>query len=204
MVGIEQEFEVMAHIGNNQSTARNFTVYSYVFDGGTLLSEGKVDEDWQGGWDANEIKLTLGANESEDIVLTNRVKSNADAGSYKLRVRIKDVKDLTRGIVVGEDEDAPAVRYGTCECDEGSEEGEEGEEGEEFEAWQNRTEAGDMLEGIRSAIGTAATDMVTGAGELLMVAVERVPTPDLTIVPRIVSTTWQGFIWAVEQIIRSW
>jgi len=75
------------------------TVYSYVYDGKMLLSEGFDGNTWKARWNANkrDIKISSTPVYAE---FENKIKSDTPAGQYKLRVRIKDEIDLTKDIEV--------------------------------------------------------------------------------------------------------
>src|SRR3989344_3638165 len=77
-------------------SAENYTLYSYVFEGSSLASEGV--------WDGNKIYAEMPANSSKIISLNSTIKGDAKAGKYKLRVRIKNSgeHDLTGEIMVKE------------------------------------------------------------------------------------------------------
>jgi hypothetical protein len=96
-----EEFNVTVLLKNPTDSDKSLTIYSYVFEGKTLLSEG-LDENgkWRKTWTANERKVLLKAHEEKQINLTNRIKLNVKPGEYDLRVRIKGEKDLVTSIEV--------------------------------------------------------------------------------------------------------
>ncbi len=102
------DFKSEVYIGEDFTTVvklqsdikRTFVIYSYVFDGNKLLSEGYNGNEWQSGWTANEQEMTVDPKAPTTIKLKNKIKLSTSPGTYKLRVRIKDVKDLTKGIYV--------------------------------------------------------------------------------------------------------
>ena len=89
-----ETIEIKANI--TSISAENFTLYSYIFDGSSLASEG--------GWDGNKIYAEMPANSSKIIFINNTIKEDAKAGKYNLRVRIKNSgeHDLTGEIMVKE------------------------------------------------------------------------------------------------------
>ncbi|HLD85695.1 MAG TPA: lamin tail domain-containing protein [archaeon] len=89
-----ETIEIKANI--TSISAENYTLYSYVFEGSSLASEG--------GWDGNKIYAEMPANSSKIISLNSTIKGDAKAGKYKLRVRIKNSgeHDLTGEIMVKE------------------------------------------------------------------------------------------------------
>ena len=88
---------------NRFSEVKEFSVYSYVFDGGRCVSEGLSGDSWKGGWTANEKKVSIEPDYSEVIALVNRVKENTEPGEYSLRVRTRwdeEKHDITQTIDV--------------------------------------------------------------------------------------------------------
>lgn len=92
-----KEFELKVLIYNPTPQVKNFTIYSYVYDGKRLVSEGYVEGVWLKRWDANEQEVWVGAKNSTIVSLYNRVK---EPGNYTLKVRIKGVKDLRSNLSV--------------------------------------------------------------------------------------------------------
>jgi len=199
-VGIGQTFETVVHVKNNATTKSNLTIYSYAFDGNTLLSEGKANETWQGGWEANVQTISLGAGESTNIGFMNKIKTNVTAGTYKLRVRIKDVKDLTRSLKITEN--ATLEGCGICSCSAEPSES-EGAENVTLNRTRRTINYEDPIEVIKNSVSEAITGFATSTADIARLVTERFPKPDFTLVPRIVAGTWEGFISAIEQIIRS-
>ena len=96
-VSIGEEFTTIVKLQSDIS--KTFSVYSYVYDGKKLLSEGFDGSEWQTGWSANEQEVAIGP-KPENVVLKNRIKLTTLPGNYKFRVRIKGEKDLTKDIIV--------------------------------------------------------------------------------------------------------
>jgi hypothetical protein len=207
-----QAFDVVVHLKNNASISRTFSVYSYVFDGGKLLSEGQNsssasqarDNMWDKGWEANKRNITILANESASVALVNRIKANTTAAIYKLRVRIENVRDMTRQIVVT---NATLSACPTCNCTSVESVNETAPANETTNTSFNTTRRvishEDPLETIKNVVGSAVTGFATGTQELITLVAERIPKPDPMLGIRIVAMSWDGFIWAIEQMIRS-
>jgi hypothetical protein len=99
-VRIGEEFEVVVKIINSVNETKDFTVYSYVFKDKKPVSEGLAGRKWSGAWTANKMAVFVGAGDSKSVTLINRIGAGTLPSDYKLRVRIKDVKDLTREITI--------------------------------------------------------------------------------------------------------
>lgn len=97
-VYIGEEFSISVSLKSD--IVKTVTVYSYVFDGKKLLSEGFDGTKWKKTWDANKQEITIDPKSPTKITLKNRIKEDATSGDYKLRVRIKDEKDLTEDISI--------------------------------------------------------------------------------------------------------
>lgn len=98
----DEEFSVKVKISNKFNESKNFTVYSYVYDGKKLLSLG-FGEKWEKTWNSNEKTIKLSSEGSIFIDLRNKISNDTNLGSYKLRARIKvDGKeyDITKDIIV--------------------------------------------------------------------------------------------------------
>ncbi|ODS36918.1 hypothetical protein BEH94_05890 [Candidatus Altiarchaeales archaeon WOR_SM1_SCG] len=85
-------------------------IYSYIYKGSMLLSSGfnDVSGKWMGGWTANQEVLNLEEGKSVDVALKNKVKEDAETGTYDFKVRAKiGVKDydIKREILVLEKEE---------------------------------------------------------------------------------------------------
>jgi len=199
-VGIGQTFETVVRVKNNATTRRNLTIYAYAFDGNKLLSDGKANGTWQGDWEANAQTISLGAGESTNIGFMNKIKTNVTAGTYKLRVRIKDVKDLTRSLKITEN--ATLEGCGICSCSAEPSES-EGAENVTLNRTRRTINYEDPIEVIKNSVSEAITGFATSTADIARLVTERFPKPDFTLVPRIVAGTWEGFISAIEQIIRS-
>jgi len=68
-----------ARITNHKNTTEEAKVYSYVFQGSTLATEG--------GWTGNSQNITLEKGEIETLELENKIKDDAIPNVYSLRVR---------------------------------------------------------------------------------------------------------------------
>ncbi len=99
-VRVGDELNIIVMLQNLQEKQKNFTIYSYVFKGRKLFSEGLRNGKWKKGWDANKQIISLSKGEKKTVVLTNRIKESVKPGKYKLRIRIKGVKDFTFPITV--------------------------------------------------------------------------------------------------------
>ncbi len=75
-------FILKAKIANNLNSTKQIELYSYVFDGQKLVTEG--------GWTANREIIELKGKETKEIELENTVKDDAALGTYALRVRVND------------------------------------------------------------------------------------------------------------------
>lgn len=190
-VSTQQTFEVTVRVMNNETNSRNFTVYSYVFDGTKLLSEGT--------WDANAQTLTVGAWRTADVTLDNKLKANVTPGNYKLRVRIKDVKDLTRNIAVT---NATISACPACNCAAAGETANESSNAT-FNSTRRTINREDPLESIKQFMAGTISSTATEMREIGMFIVEKVPKPDLASGPRLVSSLWKGFISGIEKMIRA-
>jgi hypothetical protein len=153
---------------------------------------------WDKGWEANKRNITILANESASVTLVNRIKSNTTASIYKLRVRIEDVRDMTRQIVVT---NATLSACPACNCTIVESVNET--VGTSFNTTRRVISHEDTLETIKNVVGSAVTGFATGTQELVMLVAERMPKPDPMLGIRIVAMSWEGFISAIEQIIRS-
>jgi hypothetical protein len=60
--------------------AINFSVYSYVYRGLDVISQ---------GWTANRQEISLGAGETRQVVLEDLIKHGTEEGIYDLRVRFR-------------------------------------------------------------------------------------------------------------------
>ena len=77
-----ESFVLKAKIINNLNATKTIEIYSYVFEGQKLVTEG--------GWTANREIIELKAKETKEIELENLIKEDAALGTYALRVRVKD------------------------------------------------------------------------------------------------------------------
>jgi len=85
------------------SQEKNFTIYSYIYDGNKPLSLGFDGKKWLNTWNANKVEVT--ARNSTTVDLKNRISNDTVLGRYKLRIKIiYDGKehDITRDILVRE------------------------------------------------------------------------------------------------------
>ncbi len=98
VVYVGKEFETVVSL--KSEVRKNLVVYSYVFDERKLLSEGFDGTKWRKTWNANEKNLIINAGSTATLILKNKIKDDAYAGNYKLRVRILNEKDLTKDITV--------------------------------------------------------------------------------------------------------
>ena len=88
---------------NNLSYAKTISVYSYIYDGNTLLSDGYDGTKWRKELDANKQEIVLEHGAEKNISLANRLKNNTKEGKYKFRIRVlrNGIKeDTTNDIIV--------------------------------------------------------------------------------------------------------
>lgn len=100
-----EEFETLASIFNNYTTPKNFSVYSYVYEGSEPVSLGysSKEDKWMGTFDANEKTLEIPARTSLTVMLKNMIENDTAPGDYSFRVRARTgttIKDITRTITV--------------------------------------------------------------------------------------------------------
>jgi hypothetical protein len=99
-----KEFTTSIMINNSFTTAKNFTVYSYVFKGNNPVSLGPDSKNsWKATYTANAVSFILNPSESRILELKNKIEDGTESGVYSLRVRIKvDGKDndITKEIIV--------------------------------------------------------------------------------------------------------
>jgi hypothetical protein len=99
-VRIGEEFNVLVSLENPSNVSKNFSVYSYVYLGRNLVSEGFTGGRWLRTWHANQQRVTVAPKSSITLTLTNRIKEGTEPGTYTLKVRIKGVQDLVRNLTV--------------------------------------------------------------------------------------------------------
>ena len=105
-VSFGDEFLTGVEMRNNKGVAMNVSVYSYVIDGRTRLSEGLSEEGvWKKSWTGNKREIVIGAGDSVVVNLTNRMQRNV-TGNYTLKVKVKGGVErvIDRGINVFEPE----------------------------------------------------------------------------------------------------
>ncbi len=93
-IGNGEKFETKIKVYNPFNEPKNFTIYSYVFRNNKLVSEGYRNGELLKGWDANKIFVLIYPNHTKTLTLVNRIKNNV-IGNYSLRVRVKNVVDVT-------------------------------------------------------------------------------------------------------------
>ncbi|MBI4096072.1 MAG: lamin tail domain-containing protein [DPANN group archaeon] len=74
-------FTAEIRVANSLNTTESFDVYSYVFEGREIMTEG--------GWTGNSQIIKLAPKESKVIKLDNAVKDDAVLGQHTLRIRAK-------------------------------------------------------------------------------------------------------------------
>ncbi len=84
------EFLTEVEMRNNKGVSVNVSVYSYVIDGRTRLSEGLSDEEgvWKKSWTGNERELSIDDRGVVRVNLTNRMQRNV-TGNYTLKVKVR-------------------------------------------------------------------------------------------------------------------
>lgn len=101
----DSEIEIKINLENPSLDKKNYTVYSYIYEGKKPLSLGFNGENWLNTWDANKQNVSIPGNSSLNHTLKNRIANDTEPGKYKLRVRIwLDGKkhDLTNDIIIKE------------------------------------------------------------------------------------------------------
>jgi hypothetical protein len=108
-VYIGEEFEVIVRV--NASQQKNVSVYSYVHSGKDLVSLG-YNNKWLATWNANKRSLLV---KIITLTLKNKIKDDAQPGTYNLRVRFVDTKehDIDRAIIVMKKEVKENITNGT-------------------------------------------------------------------------------------------
>jgi hypothetical protein len=108
----DKEIETEVRIKNpSTSTQKNYTIYSYVYEGNQPISFGFDGENWLNTWDANKQNFSISGNSSLTFTLKNRIANDTEPGEYNLRVRMwLDGKkhDLTKKILIKEPSAKPA------------------------------------------------------------------------------------------------
>lgn len=92
IVRVGEEFDIVVEIRNNENLARNYSIYSYVYSGRKLISEGFDGYKWKKTWNANKKIINLAPGEAKRVVLRNRIKNNV-TGMFTLKVRVKGLRD---------------------------------------------------------------------------------------------------------------
>ena len=90
-----EKVQITANITNNLNTEQQVEVYSYIYSGHVLASEG--------GWSGNSQQLTINPDTTKTVFLTNTIKSDANPGNYTLKVRVKianEKYDATQNIEI--------------------------------------------------------------------------------------------------------
>ncbi|NIO21476.1 MAG: hypothetical protein GTN76_12235 [Candidatus Aenigmarchaeota archaeon] len=100
-----KEIEIEVEINNTSIYRKDYTVYSYVYEGNKILSEGFDGNFWFNTWDANRQNVSIPGNSSITLTLKNRIAIDTKPGKYDLRVRIRfddEKRDLTKNIIIKE------------------------------------------------------------------------------------------------------
>ncbi len=132
-IGRDGEIEIKVNMKNPSPDRKNYTVYSYVYEGNRPVSLGLEGEDWINTWNANRQNLSIEENSSLNLTLKNRIAEDTEAGKYKVRVRIweeGEKHDITRDILIKEPARAeiPAIEDENKTELNGSESGEQASE----------------------------------------------------------------------------
>jgi len=108
----EREFELIGHdetveqgsgisadllIRNDENQAKNYTIYSYVYDNNRVFTTGN--------WTSNRKTVEMEGNEKRVVGLENTVEEDAPLGLHDFRVRVRDEKDLDSEVNITESED---------------------------------------------------------------------------------------------------
>ncbi len=87
-----EQIDTEIDIYNLFKSRKNVSVYSYIFKGPNLASEG--------GWVSNAVNLSLEPSKAARITLPNKIKSDAAEGVYSLRVRVNAGKNYDRTLEI--------------------------------------------------------------------------------------------------------
>ncbi|UCC91460.1 MAG: lamin tail domain-containing protein [Candidatus Aenigmatarchaeota archaeon] len=104
-IGKDGEIEIKLNMKNPSPHSKNYTVYSYVYEGNKPVSLGLEGEDWINTWNANRQNLSIQGNSSLNLTLKNRIAEDTEPGKYKMRVRIweeGEKHDITMDILIKE------------------------------------------------------------------------------------------------------
>lgn len=91
-----EEFPTIIELSTSNAPAE-FKVYSYVYDGEELLSEGLGLNGWKFEKNANEKLVSLGPNTKLEITLKNRLIEGGEKGTHKYKIVVNDaavIKDI--------------------------------------------------------------------------------------------------------------
>ncbi|MBW6462342.1 MAG: hypothetical protein K0B07_04820 [DPANN group archaeon] len=80
-------FQTKIAIFNNYSVGKNVTIYSYVYDNMTLISDGLNGTVWSHNWNANKVVFELEPYSNYSVVLLNKIE-NVSSGLYQFRARM--------------------------------------------------------------------------------------------------------------------
>ena len=83
---IDDPFEIIVKVSN--ASSKKFSVYSYVYDGNSPISQGFNGSLWKGSWDANK-KEVEDENGALMIELKSRIENGTAPGIYNLKVKTK-------------------------------------------------------------------------------------------------------------------
>ncbi|MEE9323500.1 MAG: hypothetical protein V3U72_03050, partial [Candidatus Aenigmarchaeota archaeon] len=101
----DDEIEIKVNMKNPFPNMKNYTVYSYVYEGNKPVSLGLDEGEWINTWNANRQNVSIPGNSSVLLTLKNRIAEDTELGKYKMRVRIwLDGKkhDMTKDIQIKE------------------------------------------------------------------------------------------------------
>ncbi|MEE9322932.1 MAG: lamin tail domain-containing protein, partial [Candidatus Aenigmarchaeota archaeon] len=101
----DDEIEIKVNMKNPSPNMKNYTLYSYVYEGNKPVSLGLDKGEWINTWNANRQNVSIPGNSSVSLTLKNRIAEDTEPGEYKMRVRIwlDDKKhDMTRDIQIKE------------------------------------------------------------------------------------------------------
>lgn len=86
------DVKTTAIIKNLFDVRKNISVYSYVFRGSSLASEG--------GWVPNAVAISLNASKNMTLTLQNKIKEDISEGVYYLRIRAKSNKTYDKTVEI--------------------------------------------------------------------------------------------------------
>lgn len=87
---LAEKFRVKVRVENTGNETKNFSLYSYIYDGSKPLTLGLSDGRWSGEWAANRKYLSLAGKQASIVHLESAVENSTLPGKYRLVVKIID------------------------------------------------------------------------------------------------------------------